>query len=206
MLMLQNLLIPQEAWLSQEHGQLHSGDGIFSDGVLWHQRATGSTWFSVYADILGNSHREFSHYCPSHFGSVPSHTHVLLSEKFILFWLLSHFHHSPQIHSQLFLQQEHYIFPRMCVTGLTGNSLCRVWGVYPHGHVLWPLCGHLPPTTLWYHHEQGSLCADGSCLLVLWRVLWRLIFRWHILFIFLWFQKCTSVFLWCPLIIKDFLF
>ena len=88
----------------------------------------------------------------------------------------------------------------MCVAGLfvvkTTLQGLRYLSSQPYPMIdMWPSGTHCTMTFSWM---GKSVC---SCFLVAGRNLWRLILSWHILFIFLWFQKSTSVFffffVWC---------
>lgn len=174
----------------------------------WHSQTPESCRFYMafcFAYLPGDSYGESSHYCPDHSGSVSSHPHVLIPEELITFWCLPPFHHTSKIYPELFIPQKHHFIIRLHITGVAGDPLCWIWAFPSNCHVLWPLCGHLSPTALWCHHEQESLCEHDSCILVSWEYLWSLILSQHFLFIFLWLQKSSSVFLWCVLPTEDLL-
>lgn len=137
------------------HGQPHGGDWVLPLGILWNQGAPGCSGLPVLADLPGGTGGEPSHHHPGHHGPVSPHPHVLLPKELVPPWCLPCLSHCPKLHSELLVPQKHHLFPRVCLRGPVGNSICWSWAFHPYSHVLWPLCSHLLPSALWYHHEQG---------------------------------------------------
>lgn len=113
-----------------------------------------------------NSPREHAHNTGHQGQSCPPNSNGLFPQQSELpGYLLSVYHHLGHA-SELIPGEEDHLLWGLPFSDLLPCDMSWQWGCLFGCYGLWPLCGYLPPSSIWVPHQCESLCLFNDLVLV----------------------------------------